>query len=207
MGFCKFFVFNLIAIILAGCSSALIVTSEPSGASVFVKTSNGTDRVELGKTPLEMRTSELELKAKIDNNSGEYRELFVESEGFEAQKLFLPPARFTTLETKIFAKLEPSPPPKPELAEQMVQHLFNAQSFAQKADYEKAQLEIDSAIKISPKFARAYSMRGTIYYLQSNFLESLKWYEKALEVDPKNQDSMKMITVLREKIKAKGETK
>lgn len=190
--------------VLSGCGSALIVTSEPSSAKIFIRAQGGVDRVELGQTPLEMRTSELQEKAKINSNSGEYRELIIEAEGFESQKLFLPPARFTTLETKIFAKLEPAKPAETAVGEQMVQHLFNAQQFAQASDFEKAQVELDSALKVHPKFVRALSMRGTVYYLQGNFLESLKWFEKALEVDPQYQDAVKMIAAIREKLKPAG---
>lgn len=198
------FLYLMVVSLLASCGSALVVTSEPSGASVFVRAPGGVDRVDLGKTPLEMRTSELQSKARVENNSGEYRELIVEHEGFETQTLLLPPARFTTIETKVFAKLTPAPPPRTDLGEQMVQHLFNAQKFAQAADFEKAQLEIDAALKVHPRFVRAMSMRGTIFYLQGNFLESLKWFEKALEVDPQYQDAVRMITVLREKLRTEG---
>lgn len=187
--------------LLTSCASRLVVTSEPADAKVYVRTPGTTEKVDLGQTPMEMKTTQLQEKSRLQNNSGEYRELIVEKEGFKSQILFLPVARFANIETKVFAKLEPLPPTQPEVAEQLVQHLFNAQQFAQTSAFDRAQVELDAALKIYPKFTRALSMRGTLYYLQKNYVESLKWYEKALEVDPQYQDAVKMITRLNELLK------
>lgn len=188
------------ALFNSACGSNLVVQSAPDKATVFIKKPGGVDRVELGKTPLEITTTEMRNKADMESNSNEYRELVVELEGYTPQVLMLPPARFTTLKTTVFAKLELAPPTQVEKSEQMVQHLFNAQSFAQKSDFDKAQRELDEALAISDRFVRAISMRGTIFYLQGNYLDSLKWFEKALELDPKYEEAVKMITVIRQKV-------
>ncbi len=198
----RVFIFSLIlGLCFVGCSSRLVISSEPSEARIFARAPGGSDRIELGKTPLEMKTYELQDKIKIPNNSGEYREISIEKEGFSPQKLMLPAARIGSIETKLYAKLEPLPPPQPELAEKMLQHLFNAQQFAQSKSFDRAQAELDEALRLYPKFTRALSMRGTIFYLQQNYTESLKWYEKAIEVDPQYQEAVKMIARLNELLK------
>lgn len=190
--------------LLAGCGSTLVITSDPSDAKVFLKKPGGTDKVQLGVTPLEIRTSEVQEKADIANNSNEYRELIVEKDGYGSQNLFLPPTRFTTLKTQIFAKLDKTPDSEVAKGELMVQHLFNAQKFAQKLDFEKAHLELDKALAISPDFVRAISMRATIFYLQGKFAESLVWYEKALKLEPEYEEAVKMISAVRGKLGQRG---
>ena len=195
MIFCTYFV---------GCGSTLVITSDPSDAKVYLKKPGGTDKVELGVTPLEIRTSEVQEKADIANNSNEYRELIVVKDGYGSQNLFLPPTRFTTLKTQIFAKLDKTTDSEIAKGEQMVQHLFNAQKFAHKSDFEKAHLELEKSLAISPDFVRAISMKATIYYLEGKYAESLVWYEKALQLEPEYEEAVKMISAVRSKLGQNG---
>lgn len=190
----------LICMYVVGCGSTLVITSDPSDAKVYLKKPGATDRVELGVTPLEIRTSEVQEKADISNNSNEYRELIVVKDGYGSQNLFLPPTRFTTLKTQIFAKLDKTPDSEVAKGEQMVQHLFNAQKFAQKTDFEKAHLELEKSLAISPDFVRAISMKATVYYLEGKYAESLVWYEKALQLEPEYEEAVKMISAVRNKL-------
>lgn len=194
----------VLCILFVGCGSTLVITSDPSDAKVYLKKPGGSDKVELGVTPLEIRTSEVQEKADIPNNSNEYRELIVVKDGYGSQNLFLPPTRFTTLKTQIFAKLDKTPDSEIAKGEQMVQHLFNAQKFAQKLDYEKAHVELEKSLAISPDFVRAISMKATVYYLEGKFAESLVWYEKALQLEPEYEEALKMISAVRSKLGQNG---
>lgn len=194
----------VICMYAVGCGSTLVITSDPSDAKVYLKKPGGSDRVELGVTPLEIRTSEVQEKADIANNSNEYRELIVVKDGYGSQNLFLPPTRFTTLKTQIFAKLDKTPDSEVAKGEQMVQHLFNAQKFAQKTDFEKAHLELEKSLAISPDFVRAISMKATVYYLEGKYAESLVWYEKALQLEPEYEEAVKMISAVRSKLGQNG---
>lgn len=160
--------------------------------------------VELGQTPVELTTSQLQEKVKIENNSSQYRELVIKMDGYTSQVLMLPPARFTTLKTEVFAKLDKTPEDEKTKAERMVQHLFNAQKFAQNLDYERAHREVDMALAISPEFVRAISMQGTLFFLQGKYVDSLKWFERAIEIEPEFSDAIKMIAAVKEKLN-KGE--
>lgn len=193
---------NLLVFLLVGalgCGSILVVRSEPGDARVSIMQAGSRDAKEIGKTPVEITDKALSEIIKIDPNSGDYYELVVERDGFEPERLMVPAARFVPMTTYVDVKLR-SGSSEMRLASQLVQLLLNAQRFAQKGEYDRAQVELDKALEIDPKFARAMTMRGSIYYLQGRFQESLTWYEKALSTDSKTEEAVRMITEIKKRI-------
>jgi tetratricopeptide (TPR) repeat protein len=136
---------------------------------------------------------------KFDLNSGDYFQVIVQKDGFDTETLMVPAGRFIPLKTYVDVRLI-SGNSEIRVAAQIVQNLLNAQKFANKGEFERAQVEIDKVLAVDPNFARALSMRGSIYYIQSRFEESLIWYEKALSVDPSLEDALIMITEVKKKI-------
>jgi tetratricopeptide (TPR) repeat protein len=199
----------ILTVVVSGCSSLLIVNSNPPAAQVSVIQWVGDSPLKpvvVGNTPVRIKVSELVENLKVDPGSGEYFELLVEKKGFTTQKLLVPATRMGHFQTQVFARLELLGPEakeenKTDLANKLIQHLFNSQQFAQKSDFERALAEIDQALGTDAKFSRALSMKGTIYFLQGNLPESLKWYEKAIEVDPGYADAIKMISKIHAKLK------
>lgn len=183
----------------SGCGSSLVVRSEPGDARVSIMQAGSRDAKEIGKTPVEITDKAISEIIKIDPNSGDYYELVIAKEGYEPEQLMVPAARFVPMTTYIDVKLR-SGSSEMRLASQMVQLLLNAQKFAQKAEYERAQVELDKALEIDPKFARAMTMRGSIYYLQSRYQDALTWYEKALSVDSKTEEAVRMISEIKKRI-------
>ncbi|MCB9086042.1 MAG: tetratricopeptide repeat protein [Bdellovibrionaceae bacterium] len=192
---------GILLVLLSACSSKMIIKTEPEGAEVFIKGSGGGKKHSLGSTPLHLSLSEIESKVVVDPGAGEYYELIVEKSKWRTESIMVPVARLSTLETRIDVKLQ-SQEDEGRIASQMVQHLFNAQKFAGFKEFDRAQVELDKALELDDRFVRALSMRGSIYYLQGNLDESLKWYEKALNIDPKLQDAIEMIDKIR-KLKAR----
>ncbi|MDZ4676557.1 MAG: tetratricopeptide repeat protein [Oligoflexia bacterium] len=178
------------------------MTSEPTGATVSVRKAGSSEKTNLGVTPLEITTHEILSNAKIDPASPAPFEFLIEKEGFLEQKVLMPVSYFATFRTNISYKME-STAVNRDIASIMVQHLFNSQKFAQKADFDRAHEEIDKALLLDKRFVKAMSMKGTFYYLQSRYRESMKWYEKALEVDPTYEESIKMISTIKTKIEEK----
>ncbi|MCB0370324.1 MAG: tetratricopeptide repeat protein [Bdellovibrionales bacterium] len=187
----------ILFILLPACGSKMIIKSEPDGAQVFIKGSGGGKKQLLGATPLHLSMSDIESKVVVDPGAGEYYELVVEKDKWRTESIMIPVARFSTLETQLDIKLQ-SQENEGRVASQMVQYLFNAQKFAGFKEFDRAQVELDKALELDDHFVRALSMRGSIYYLQGNLDESLKWYEKALNIDSKLQDAIDMIDKIRQ---------
>jgi Tfp pilus assembly protein PilF len=60
-----------------------------------------------------------------------------------------------------------------------------------KGQFQKAEVEIKKAAEYSPNNALVYSNWGGIYASQNNFTEAIKYFNKALELTPKNPEILR----------------
>jgi tetratricopeptide (TPR) repeat protein len=182
---------------LGGCSSIFAVKSDPLQSDVFVQSANGPKKP-IGKTPLQMPMNELKKIVGDTVKSGEFFDVIVERPGYLTQTLHIPATRFGTLATILDVKLKTGTQEKEaRAAKDILDHLFVAQKFALEQQFERAQVELDAILKDMPTFARALSMRASIYLAQKNYPESLKWYEEALKSDPQMDNAVKMAAKVR----------
>ncbi len=151
------------------------------------------EKKSLGQTPLEIPMSQIgDLLGP--QAEGEFVTIGIEKNGFITQRLALPGSHFGTLVTSIDVKLKEGDNAKQaKVAEEVLNRFFLAQKFTLNREFERAQAEIDKILVAAPNFARAYSMRASIYFVQKNLPESLKWYEMALKADPQMDEAVKMI--------------
>ena len=198
MRFC--YVFSLLVIFGTGCASSFVIKSDPTQAEVFVDDGKAGIKKSLGKTPIEMKTSALKEIVGETVFSGEFFSVTIEKKDFQSEKYSIPATRFGTLVTTLDAKLKPGPNPEKEqrLASDILNRLFLAQKMAVSLQFERAQVEIDKILTDFPDFPRALSMRASIYYVQKNYPESLKWYEAALKADPQMEEAIKMSAKVRD---------
>jgi tetratricopeptide (TPR) repeat protein len=175
-----------------GCAPKLHLRSNPAEARVYYQVPNSTELKPLGSTPLDLQNSELKSKLGLDSNIGYAYELVFKKPGFSTERVLVPVERFGTFETTVAVKLQSSEQ-ESRTADTLLLFLFNAQKFANQGDFDRAQDELGHAFELSPNFARALSMRGTIYFLQHRYAEAAKWYERALAADPRLDDAVKMI--------------
>lgn len=188
---------TLIALLLSSCTTAkYIMRSNPEGAQVFFKPSRSEHKILLGTTPFDLTEETFSKTAQIDVHSISYFELVYEKEGYRPERLMVPGARFGALSTTVMLEMKESVADG-NIARELIQLVMNAQNFANQSDFPRAHTEADKALAIDPKFARAHSMKGAIYFMEHNYPESLKWYEKALELDSRQTDVVKMIGHLR----------
>ncbi len=177
-----------------GCSHLLVVKSEPVEADVYFVNPKTGDKKAVGKTPLNMSMSDVTTAVGPEMVSGEFFTLGVEKPGYITQTLTIPAGQFGTLVTDLRVVLKQGATPKEErLAKSVIDRLFLAQRFALSQQYERAQIELDKILVEFPGFARALSMRASIYFAQKNFTEALKFYEEALKSDPQMEDAVKMV--------------
>jgi tetratricopeptide (TPR) repeat protein len=184
--------------LLLGCSSKFKIESEPSEAQVYVINSESEERKAIGKTPLEMPTEEFENKVKSDSGE-DFFTLEVAKDGFVSRKFTLPYSGTGTLMNALNIKLKQGENKEEQVAEaeELIKKLFLAQKFALSSQHERALIELDKLIEKYPKFSRALSMKGSIYFAQKKYSESLKWYEEAIKVDPQMEETIKMAAKVR----------
>lgn len=188
----------LLVLHLTGCTAAFTVKSDPLQADVYVQDAKSGEKKPLGKTPLELPLSAVKQTAGEDVQAGDYVTIDVEKQGYVSEHVAIPMSRFGTLVTALNVKLKPGDNPKEmHVAKDILDHLFLAQRFAVNREYERAQAELDRILTDFPDFPRALSMRGSIYYMQKNYAESAKWYERAAKADPQMEDAVKMLAKIR----------
>lgn len=181
--------------VLGACSTNTFkVVSTPAQSEIFFEDATSGEKKSLGQTPLEIPMSQVDELVGEAATDGEFITLVVEKTGFIPQRLALPSSQFGTMVTSLDVKLKEGDGPKQVgIAEDILNRFFLAQKLTLNREYERAQAEIDKILAVAPEFARAYSMRGSIYYVQNNMSESAKWYEMALKRDPQMDDAVKMI--------------
>jgi len=200
-----YFYFKILALFalvleLSSCSttSTFNVKSDPLQADVYFKLPKNGEKKTLGKTPIQMPMAELKQTLGDELAAGQYFTLIIEKQGFKSETVMIPASRFGTMMTDIEVSLKKGNDDQEEkLAKDVLNRLFLAQKFALTQQFERAQIELDKILVDYPKFSRAMSMRASIFYVQKNYQESLKWYEEALKVDPQMDEAVKMTAKVR----------
>ena len=188
-----------VALGAAGCATSTFkLTSDPGAAEVFVIDGKSGEKKSIGRTPLEMPMATVRAALGESGGAGEYVPLVVEKAEFQPERLLVPAGRFGTLVTAVEVRLKPKPlEPERKLARDLLDRLFLAQKFALTKQYERAQIELDRLLTDAPEFPRALSMRASIFFVQKNFPESVKWYELAVKADPQLDDAVQMLAKAR----------
>ncbi len=191
------FIINFV--FLFGCSTtSFVVKSDPVQADVFIQDPKSGDKKPIGKTPLQLPMTEIKKTLGNSVSPGEFFNVIVEKQGFLPQTYAVPATKFGTMIVQYDIKLKPGSAPKEvRVAKEILDHIFVAQKLALLQQYERAQIELDKVIIPFPNFARALSMRASIYFAQKNYIESLKWYEEAIKNDPELDDAIKMIAKIK----------
>lgn len=193
----EFIMFSYLLLGLTCCTPVLTVRSSPTDANVFLLTDNG-NRQPLGQTPLNTSYSELEKYSPLASVTGELITISVEKENYEEKMILIPMAKMGLSSATVQVRLK-SVEDGTATADQLLQWLHNAQKFANGGNYPRAIEEVDKAIGKNPKFIRGLSMKGSIYFVQGQFDESLVWYEKALALDSGFDEAVKMIAEIKRK--------
>lgn len=195
----KIFLFKIsILLFVTACSTKFIVVSDPPQAEVFIMDLKSGEKKTIGKTPIEMPVEDVKKSLTNKPTAGEFYTIVVEKPGFDAQTFSIPAGQFTTLVTSLDVKMKEGKSVKElKIAKEILDHLFLAQRFAVTGQFERSHIELDKIIVQFPSFARAYSMRASVFYAQKNYPESLKWYEEAIKLDPDLEEAVKMTAKIR----------
>lgn len=188
---------------LMGCSSKLIVQSQPEGAEVFISAAGKGGSASVGTTPLEISESDISDKLQISPGQAGMVELTLKKDNHKTKSVLVPANRWGETTRLVNLTLEAGKDSIKD-SQLMVQYLMNAQKLAQGRQFEQAILQLDKALTLDQRFPAALVMKGSIYYLQQQYAEAETWYKKALEVDPSTDEAIKMLERLKSLPQAGG---
>ncbi len=189
----KIVVLTGIGFILGSCSSmTMMVESEPQQATVYLK--DGKKLKKLGETPLE-------LSARDFPNS-EHFNFSIQKEGYQPQDVLID-KRSMSAEAEVFATLQKLP----QMNEQtgllsqdttasQQRSLSSIQSQLLSNNHSQAEVLARGFLNKFPYSAVGWNLLGNAYLLQNRNQQALESYRRALEYDPDNQDTQKIIQFL-----------
>jgi tetratricopeptide (TPR) repeat protein len=185
----------LLSWLLMACSSmSLRVTSNPEKASVFLK--KGQQIKKLGETPLEIDSNQL--------GEGDNYNLVIQKEGFQSESVLIE-RRSMSSQAEIYANLKKSEIENERerslassVSEQEHRSLASIQAQLFNQNYPQAEILARDFVNAHPYSPVGWSLLGNSYLLQNRNGEALKAYERALEFDPNNPDTLKMVNFLKQ---------
>ena len=180
---------------MTNLSATISFQSQPPSAQVFVNKPGSSEKIEIGKTPFTLKKIDLSEKINGPPKNGELISIEVSLPNYDVQRIFLPFDTLGLQQTELSIFLSPNQ--NIESSREILQRLHNAQKFAFAKQYERALIETDKVLEIDPKFPRALSMKGSIYYVQKNYKDALVWYDKALIADPSFDEVLQMINKIK----------
>jgi tetratricopeptide (TPR) repeat protein len=185
---------------LGGCSSKLVVRSEPPEATLSYVVPDTKERKPLGATPYSINSQQLNEITRFSPTSGDMLEFVVEKEGFAPRSMLVPYNRMLSMSADVFVKLDEQKKDQ-SVYRQLVQHLVNAQDFLNRNELDRADFEIQRALKLDADFPWSHLLRGHILFLKREYSQSLRSYERVVELDPVNQEARRMISKARKSLK------
>lgn len=187
----------LIPFLTISCTSKLIIQSDPPQSQVSIAI-EGQDSLKIGITPLEISDRELAEKLRTPIKSNSFVSFIFEKENFLTKTVYVPIGRWNQTQQSINIILQPKSD-EGRVAVQILQHLFNAKKFIETRQTEQAHTEVDKALTLEPKLTYAMLLKGSIYYIAGQWDEAEVWYKKAIDIEPKQTEAIKMLEKLKSK--------
>ncbi len=191
MFYARILVSTSIAMLMLSCASQMTVQSNPQEASVSISSIHPNLKdgapVEIGKTPIQLKTDELQSKLPV----GPYL-LQVKHEGYEPLSFLIPDIGAADLALNLQMQ-------KTRVDDQvniLVDSLFKAQALTHNGDYQSALNLLSELEKNYSNVAAIYEMKASIYILQKNIPSALSNADKAIKLNPNNEELKSFYRVL-----------
>jgi len=197
----KLLIATALCSLACSCTSTIVsVSSVPSDADVVLVTASG-ERT-LGKTPYDFNLD------KESTGSDKSVHVVVRKDNYHDQSVLLPKS-LSPATHKMSLRLAEKPsttpvvtkevecPKQDDATPRVARAVAEAQSLISLREYETASLKLEMVISQHPNIAILHDLRGNVYFLQRNFSEALKAYEKSLLIEPNNPEAQRMISRVR----------
>lgn len=176
---------------LLSCASQMTVQSTPNEASVSISSIHPSLKdgvpVEVGKTPLQVKTTELQTKLP----QGPYI-VQIKHEGYEPLSFLIPDIGAADLALN----LQMQKTRTDEKVNVLVDGLFKAQAYTHNGDYQSAITLLTNLEKDFENVSAIYEMKASIYILQKNIPSALTSADKAIKLNPNNEELKSFYRIL-----------
>lgn len=190
-------------IILASCGTTSVrVLSVPEDAQVSVIDSNGTATI-IGKTPFTAS------EADVYKGSSRYSQIRISKDNYQPQEVVLmksPNGSESTINVQL--KRDES---NQNIGEQVAQQekvasaIARANALIASKQFAEAENIVLAFVENYPSVSVGYDYLGNIYYLQKKYQKALKFYNKALNLNPQNADRRAVVEKLQNLVKSAGD--
>jgi hypothetical protein len=190
----KNFLLVIILFGMASCSqvSLLNIKSVPNEAKVFARPLGSTERVELGTTPLEMKSTEIQKKL----NSDGLIIIELEREQYFKEEFYL--SDYSNRNIDISYNLRQSPKiAQAQNVDIIISKLFACQKFVKVKRFKDCQTILTSLKKKFPEVSTIYEFEGSIFYITKDKRKALQSFITALKFNPDNSEARRMIGVIK----------
>lgn len=180
---------------LASCASgSLKVTTVPEKADVFMAYDGG-QATRVGETPLNI-AGEL-----LSRKKGSYVSLLLKKEGYQTESVVVPTSYFgadLAITSKMDEyKLSMQCHDQTQALQKVSKGTASVQSLISANRLGEALQQVDALLSEYYNLSVLYDLKGNILYLTKDLNGALGAYERSLELDPSNTDTMRMRTKLR----------
>lgn len=180
---------SLVMLLQIGCTtSTLRVESQPDGADVYVSI-NGQSSRKVGVTPLTIQENQI-------NSGNDPFQLSIIKEGFLTENI-LAPATYFSRNSNVQVKLKESSNSKQTANDEVLQKVSSQVAYTQSQirskDYDGAERTILNILPQFPNVATFHELLGNVYYLKKDLQKAHSAYRKALDLNPSNTDTVRMI--------------
>lgn len=185
---------NAILIILSilaqiSCSTSNIrVESQPEAADIYVSVNGQTAR-KVGVTPLSIQENQI-------NSGNESFQISIIKDGFQTEHILAPATSFAR-NSNVQVKLKENSGSKQSLNDEILQKVSSqvayTQSLVRSRDYDGAERTILNVLPQFPNVATFHELLGNVYYLKKDLQRAHSAYKKALDLNPSNTDTVRMI--------------
>lgn len=184
-------------LLLFGCATGpkISLQSEPDKADVYVFSEINRSFENLGKTPLILEADDARLKEFNANNMTVIR---VEKEGHAPENILIPGNKLQ--DVKVMLKLKQNNEwiskdntSISKVAEEIARGLHQINRETNSRKYSSALERINSLLAKYPETSIFYDIKGSLHLLLSEREEAKRSFKKALELNPSNMKTRKML--------------
>lgn len=183
------FLSSMLFLILCACSTSNIrVESQPEGADVYV-TVNGQTAKKVGVTPLNVQENQI-------NFGNDPFQLSIIKDGYTTEHILSPATTFSR-NSNVQVRLKEVSNSKQSATDDVLQKVSSQVAYTQSLiitrDYEGAERTLLNILPQFPNVATFHELLGNVYYLKKDLQKAHSSYRKALDLNPSNTDTVRMI--------------
>ncbi|WP_347356457.1 hypothetical protein [Bdellovibrio sp.] len=170
---------------LSGCASpGLHVQSEPGGADVYFKSSEGT-LTKIGTTPLNVDANKLP-------PSRNAFQITLSKDGYLSENFVIPAAKLPQ-DTQISVSLRENSKKTEDRLDHVASNVASIQQQIRNRDLDRAEQTLQLMVVQYPDVATFHELLGNVFYLKKDLTQALDSYKRAANLNPKNIETRNMI--------------